>query len=50
LSPGLPRAIARLTASRCPAASCTPPAADGRALPRPAGPRHIDREVSLTPP
>jgi hypothetical protein len=44
-SPGLSREAARPAASRCPAASCTPPAADGRALPRPAGPRHVDRDV-----
>jgi len=36
MSPGLSRATARLTASGCPADSCTTPAADGRALPRSA--------------
>jgi len=45
LSPGLSRATARLTASRCPAASARHRPLTGRALPRPAGPRHVDREV-----
>jgi hypothetical protein len=42
---GLSRATARLTASRCPAASCTTPAAEGPGTAPARRARHVDREV-----